>query len=187
MRKKIILFSILVTLQSCTSLRSIFYPEDPYGRGNGKPVKEVNYTNIKTEKTKRTKSKTTKKEIYRPEVNYTNIKKDKKLTAEEQRLYDEIYNPKVKEEKSEYKPSYITITEDGKNVLRLMKRYYNLIESYDIMEMKTKEAVIKLKQAGNTNVNSLQVIKEIHEIIKETKTRSYVLATARVLRNRGIK
>ncbi len=183
MRKKIILISILVTLQSCTSLRSVFYPEDPYGRGNyGRPVKEVNYTNIK-----KTKTKSTKEEIYRPEVNYTNIKKGKKLTAEEQRLYDEIYNPKAKEEKNEYKPSDVTITEDGKNVLRLMKRYYNLIESYDIMEMKTKEAVIKLKQAGNTNVDSLQVIKEIHEIIKETKTRSYVLATARVLRNRGLK
>ncbi len=178
MKRKIILISILIMLQSCASFRSLFSDNsDPYGR-----VIE----NIDEEKKKRKLTKTERK-VYNEVKKAKTEKRKPKLNAKEQKLYDEIYNNSVKEDKEKDRNEDITLSRDGKEVLRLMKKVYNLIESYDIMERKTIEAVTKIREQKNPDEDTMAVIKEIHQILKETKTRSYTLAVARVMRNRGVK
>ncbi len=183
MKRNLILISILVLLQSCTGNRQVF---DPYGRVNIVNKKPVIIKRIEKQEPKQEIKYVEIKEEYHPQIQ---IRKEINLTPEEKKLYDEIYNPSKKVIITEINtdPSKIVLTPDGQKVLRLMKKYYNLIESYEIMEIKTKEAIAKIRIQGNKNIDSLKIIKEIHEVIKETKTRSYVLATARALRNRGIK
>ncbi len=172
MKRKIILISILIMLQSCTSFRNLFSNNsDPYGRVIQK---------IDKEKEKRELTKTEKKVYKKVKVAKTE-KKPLELTAEEKKLYDEIYNKTLEED------GKVILSRDGKEVLRLMKKVYNLIEPYDVMERKTVEAVTKIRKQKNPNEDSMVVIKEINQILKETRTRSYTLAVARVMRNRGVK
>ncbi len=205
MKRKIIFISVLIMLQSCTSL---FHTEDPYGRTKINRNNNEKITEIKTNKEKTKVEKPIEKK-YTPKVNTKrklsaeeqklydeiyNTKKEKKglnLTPEEQKLYDEIYNQgstkKANTTTGKFKKQKVTLSEDGKEVLRLMKKVYNLIESYDIMQKKTIEAVEKIREQKEPDEDPLVVIKEIHKILKETRTRSYTLAVARVMRNRGVK
>ncbi|WP_067139153.1 hypothetical protein [Oceanivirga salmonicida] len=179
MKRKIMFICILIMLQSCTAFRNIFSSnDDPYGRV------------IETIENKQTKRKltTTEKNLYKEVSKAKKEKRELVLTKEEQKLYDEIYNSNREETKhKKHTSSKVTLSEDGKEVLRLMKKVYNLIEPYDVMQKKTIEAVEKIREQKNPDEDPLIVIKEIHKILKETRTRSFTLAVARVMRNRGIK
>lgn len=137
-------------------------------------------------------------EIY-PEKPKEEKKQEVEVKAEEKKQENKISETTtVKIEKTENEekiiPKYtksdyenIKLDANDEKVLRLIKRHYGMIEPHETMELKTKELIFKIRKEQEENITSTEVLALIHEMIKETKTRSFVLAVNRVERNRGLK
>ena len=77
----------------------------------------------------------------------------------------------------------VILTRDIKEILRAIKKDYNLVESNDDIERKTVEGLTRLRKETNKNITPAELLKEIHKVIKETNTKSYTMAISRVLNN----
>lgn len=77
----------------------------------------------------------------------------------------------------------VVLTRDIKEILRAIKKDYNLVESNDDIERKTVEGLTRLRKETNKNITPAELLKEIHKVIKETNTKSYTMAISRVLNN----
>ncbi|VWL84819.1 hypothetical protein [Oceanivirga miroungae] len=81
----------------------------------------------------------------------------------------------------------IRLTSSDKKILNLIKKHYETLESYEIMELKTKELIYIIRKEQEPGISSTKVLQEIHEMIKELRTRSFIIAIDRVAKNRKLR
>lgn len=162
MNKKLVLLVLILSITSCTGFRGVISHNDPYK--NVVLRKKVEHTE-KVEKPRNndiSKMIVVKKEEPKPKVE----------------SLDKIISVKKEEP---IKP--VVLTRDIKEILRAIKKDYNLVESNEDMERKTVEGLTKLRKETNKNITPAELLKEIHKVIKETNTKSYTMAISRVLNN----
>lgn len=132
----------------------------------------INEKNLDTEKTK-----TEEKNIV---LEKTEVEKNKEQVVEVEK---EKILPKYTKEDYES----IKLTSSDVKILNLIKKHYETLESYDILELKTKELIYIIRKEQDPNISSTKVLQEIHEMIKELKTRSFIIAINRVAKNRRLR
>lgn len=129
-----------------------------------------------------------KKEI---KVEIPKIEEKKEIKVEIPKPIDVAVETKVETEKK--MPKYtreqyenIVLSPSDVKILKLIKKHYETLESYEIMELKTKEIIYAVRQQKDPTASTTSILKEIHEVIKELKTKSFVLAVDRVAKNKGL-
>ena len=180
MNKKLVLLALILSITSCTGFKGVISPNDPYK--NVVLRKKLEYTE-KVEKPRNndiSKMIVVKKEEPKPKPkvesldNIISVKKPKPKVES----LDNIISVKREEP---IKP--VILTRDIKEILRAIKKDYNLVESNDDIERKTVEGLTRLRKETNKNITPAELLKEIHKVIKETNTKSYTMAISRVLNN----
>ena len=180
MNKKLVLLALILSITSCTGFKGVISPNDPYK--NVVLRKKLEYTE-KVEKPRNndiSKMIVVKKEEPKPKPkvesldNIISVKKPKPKVES----LDNIISVKKEEP---IKP--VVLTRDIKEILRAIKKDYNLVESNDDIERKTVEGLTRLRKETNKNITPAELLKEIHKVIKETNTKSYTMAISRVLNN----
>lgn len=180
MNKKLVLLALILSITSCTGFKGVISPNDPYK--NVVLRKKVEYKE-KVEKPRNndiSKMIVVKKEEPKPKPkvesldNIISVKKPKPKVES----LDNIISVKKEEP---IKP--VVLTRDIKEILRAIKKDYNLVESNDDIERKTVEGLTRLRKETNKNITPAELLKEIHKVIKETNTKSYTMAISRVLNN----
>lgn len=178
MNKKLVLLVLILSITSCTGFKGVISPNDPYK--NVVLRKKLEHTE-KVEKPRNndiSKMIVVKKEEPKPKVesldNIISVKKPKPKVES----LDNIISVKREEP---IKP--VVLTRDIKEILRAIKKDYNLVESNDDIERKTVEGLTRLRKETNKNITPAELLKEIHKVIKETNTKSYTMAISRVLNN----
>lgn len=162
MNKKLVLLVLILSITSCTGFKGVISHNDPYK--NVVLRKKMEHTE-KVEKPRNndiSKMIVVKKEEPKPKVE----------------SLDKIISVKKEEP---IKP--VVLTRDIKEILRAIKKDYNLVESNDDIERKTVEGLTRLRKETNKNITPAELLKEIHKVIKETNTKSYTMAISRVLNN----
>ena len=182
MNKKLVLLALILSITSCTGFKGVISHNDPYK--NVVLRKKMEHTE-KVEKPRNndiSKMKVVKKEEPKPKPkpkvesldNIISVKKPKPKVES----LDNIISVKREEP---IKP--VVLTRDIKEILRAIKKDYNLVESNDDIERKTVEGLTRLRKETNKNITPAELLKEIHKVIKETNTKSYTMAISRVLNN----
>lgn len=180
MNKKLVLLALILSITSCTGFKGVISHNDPYK--NVVLRKKLEYTE-KVEKPRNndiSKMIVVKKEEPKPKPkvesldNIISVKKPKPKVES----LDNIISVKREEP---IKP--VVLTRDIKEILRAIKKDYNLVESNDDIERKTVEGLTRLRKETNKNITPAELLKEIHKVIKETNTKSYTMAISRVLNN----
>lgn len=180
MNKKLVLLALILSITSCTGFKGVISPNDPYK--NVVLRRKVEYKE-KVEKPRNndiSKMIVVKKEEPKPKPkvesldNIISVKKPKPKVES----LDNIISVKKEEP---IKP--VVLTRDIKEILRAIKKDYNLVESNDDIERKTVEGLTRLRKETNKNITPAELLKEIHKVIKETNTKSYTMAISRVLNN----
>ncbi|WP_308557742.1 hypothetical protein [uncultured Sneathia sp.] len=180
MNKKLVLLALILSITSCTGFKGVISHNDPYK--NVVLRKKVEYKE-KVEKPRNndiSKMIVVKKEEPKPKPkvesldNIISVKKPKPKVES----LDNIISVKKEEP---IKP--VVLTRDIKEILRAIKKDYNLVESNDDIERKTVEGLTRLRKETNKNITPAELLKEIHKVIKETNTKSYTMAISRVLNN----
>lgn len=182
MNKKLVLLALILSITSCTGFKGVISPNDPYK--NVVLRKKLEHTE-KVEKPRNndiSKMIVVKKEEPKPKPkpkvesldNIISVKKPKPKVES----LDNIISVKREEP---IKP--VVLTRDIKEILRAIKKDYNLVESNDDIERKTVEGLTRLRKETNKNITPAELLKEIHKVIKETNTKSYTMAISRVLNN----
>lgn len=180
MNKKLVLLALILSITSCTGFKGVISPNDPYK--NVVLRKKLEHTE-KVEKPRNndiSKMIVVKKEEPKPKPkvesldNIISVKKPKPKVES----LDNIISVKKEEP---IKP--VVLTRDIKEILRAIKKDYNLVESNDDIERKTVEGLTRLRKETNKNITPAELLKEIHKVIKETNTKSYTMAISRVLNN----
>lgn len=180
MNKKLVLLVLILSITSCTGFKGVISPNDPYK--NVVLRKKLEHTE-KVEKPRNndiSKMIVVKKEEPKPKPkveSLDNIISVKKTKPNVESL-DNIISVKKEEP---IKP--VVLTRDIKEILRAIKKDYNLVESNDDIERKTVEGLTRLRKETNKNITPAELLKEIHKVIKETNTKSYTMAISRVLNN----
>ncbi|WP_288867586.1 hypothetical protein [uncultured Sneathia sp.] len=180
MNKKLVLLALILSITSCTGFKGVISPNDPYK--NVVLRKKLEHTE-KVEKPRNndiSKMIVVKKEEPKPKPkveSLDNIISVKKTKPKVESL-DNIISVKKEEP---IKP--VVLTRDIKEILRAIKKDYNLVESNDDIERKTVEGLTRLRKETNKNITPAELLKEIHKVIKETNTKSYTMAISRVLNN----
>lgn len=182
MNKKLVLLVLILSITSCTGFKGVISPNDPYK--NVVLRKKVEYKE-KVEKPHNndiSKMIVVKKEEPKPKPKPRVESLDKiisvKKTKPKVESLDNIISVKREEP---IKP--VVLTRDIKEILRAIKKDYNLVESNDDIERKTVEGLTRLRKETNKNITPAELLKEIHKVIKETNTKSYTMAISRVLNN----
>ena len=180
MNKKLVLLALILSITSCTGFKGVISHNDPYK--NVVLRKKVEYKE-KVEKPRNndiSKMIVVKKEEPKPKPkvesldNIISVKKPKPKVES----LDNIISVKKEEP---IKP--VVLIRDIKEILRAIKKDYNLVESNDDIERKTVEGLTRLRKETNKNITPAELLKEIHKVIKETNTKSYTMAISRVLNN----
>lgn len=180
MNKKLVLLALILSITSCAGFKGVISHNDPYK--NVVLRKKVEYKE-KVEKPRNndiSKMIVVKKEEPKPKPkvesldNIISVKKPKPKVES----LDNIISVKKEEP---IKP--VVLTRDIKEILRAIKKDYNLVESNDDIERKTVEGLTRLRKETNKNITPAELLKEIHKVIKETNTKSYTMAISRVLNN----
>ena len=180
MNKKLVLLVLILSITSCTGFKGVISPNDPYK--NVVLRKKLEHT----EKVEKPRNNDISKMIVvkieepkpKPKVeSLDNIISVKKTKPKVESL-DNIISVKKEEP---IKP--VVLTRDIKEILRAIKKDYNLVESNDDIERKTVEGLTRLRKETNKNITPAELLKEIHKVIKETNTKSYTMAISRVLNN----
>lgn len=180
MNKKLVLLVLILSITSCTGFKGVISPNDPYK--NVVLRKKLEHTE-KVEKPRNndiSKMIVVKKEEPKPKPkveSLDNIISVKKTKPKVESL-DNIISVKKEEP---IKP--VVLTRDIKEILRAIKKDYNLVESNDDIERKTVEGLTRLRKETNKNITPAELLKEIHKVIKETNTKSYTMTISRVLNN----
>jgi lipoprotein len=180
MNKKLVLLALILSITSCTGFKGVISHNDPYK--NVVLRKKLEHIE-KVEKPRNndiSKMIVVKKEEPKPKPkvesldNIISVKKPKPKVES----LDNIISVKREEP---IKP--VILTRDIKEILRAIKKDYNLVESNDDIERKTVEGLTRLRKETNKNITPAELLKEIHKVIKETNTKSYTMAISRVLNN----
>lgn len=180
MNKKLVLLALILSITSCTGFKGVISHNDPYK--NVVLRKKLEHIE-KVEKPRNndiSKMIVVKKEEPKPKPkvesldNIISVKKPKPKVES----LDNIISVKKEEP---IKP--VVLTRDIKEILRAIKKDYNLVESNDDIERKTVEGLTRLRKETNKNITPAELLKEIHKVIKETNTKSYTMAISRVLNN----
>lgn len=180
MNKKLVLLALILSITSCTGFKGVISHNDPYK--NVVLRKKLEHIE-KVEKPRNndiSKMIVVKKEEPKPKPkvesldNIISVKKPKPKVES----LDNIISVKREEP---IKP--VILTRDIKEILRAIKKDYNLVESNDDIERKTVEGLTILRKETNKNITPAELLKEIHKVIKETNTKSYTMAISRVLNN----
>ena len=166
MNKKLVLLVLILSITSCTGFKGVISPNDPYK--NVVLRKKLEHT----EKVEKPRNNDISKMIV--------VKKEEPKPKPKPRVesLDKIISVKKEEP---IKP--VVLTRDIKEILRAIKKDYNLVESNDDIERKTVEGLTRLRKETNKNITPAELLKEIHKVIKETNTKSYTMAISRVLNN----
>ena len=196
MNKKLVLLVLILSITSCTGFKGVISPNDPYK--NVVLRKKVEYKE-KVEKPRNndiSKMIVVKKEEPKPKPkvesldNIISVKKPRPKVESLDNIIS-VKKPKPKVEslnniisvKREEPIKPVVLTRDVKEILRAIKKDYNLVESNDDIERKTVEGLTRLRKETNKNITPAELLKEIHKVIKETNTKSYTMAISRVLNN----
>ncbi|WP_288778274.1 hypothetical protein [uncultured Sneathia sp.] len=164
MNKKLVLLALILSITSCTGFKGVISPNDPYK--NVVLRKKLEHT----EKVEKPRNNDISKMIV--------VKKEEPKPKPKVESLDNIISVKKEEP---IKP--VVLTRDIKEILRAIKKDYNLVESNDDIERKTVEGLTRLRKETNKNITPAELLKEIHKVIKETNTKSYTMAISRVLNN----
>ncbi|MBE3031178.1 hypothetical protein IMK15_04280 [Sneathia sp. DSM 16631] len=164
MNKKLVLLVLILSITSCTGFKGVISPNDPYK--NVVLRKKLEHT----EKVEKPRNNDISKMIV--------VKKEEPKPKPKVESLDNIISVKKEEP---IKP--VVLTRDIKEILRAIKKDYNLVESNDDIERKTVEGLTRLRKETNKNITPAELLKEIHKVIKETNTKSYTMAISRVLNN----
>lgn len=164
MNKKLVLLALILSITSCTGFKGVISPNDPYK--NVVLRKKLEHT----EKVEKPRNNDISKMIV--------VKKEEPKPKPKVESLDNIISLKKEEP---IKP--VVLTRDIKEILRAIKKDYNLVESNDDIERKTVEGLTRLRKETNKNITPAELLKEIHKVIKETNTKSYTMAISRVLNN----
>lgn len=182
MNKKLVLLVLILSITSCTGFRGVISHNDPYK--NVVLRKKVEHTE-KVEKPRNndiSKMIVVKKEEPKPKPKVESLDKIISVKKEEPKPKAESLDNIISVKKEEpIKP--VVLTRDIKEILRAIKKDYNLVESNDDIERKTVEGLTRLRKETNKNITPAELLKEIHKVIKETNTKSYTMAISRVLNN----
>lgn len=196
MNKKLVLLALILSITSCTGFKGVISHNDPYK--NVVLRKKVEYKE-KVEKPRNndiSKMIVVKKEEPKPKPKVESL--DSIISVKKPRPKVEsldniisVKKPKPKVEsldniisvKREEPIKPVVLTRDIKEILRAIKKDYNLVESNDDIERKTVEGLTRLRKETNKNITPAELLKEIHKVIKETNTKSYTMAISRVLNN----
>ena len=196
MNKKLVLLALILSITSCTGFKGVISHNDPYK--NVVLRKKLEYTE-KVEKPRNndiSKMIVVKKEEPKPKPkvesldNIISVKKPRPKVESLDNIIS-VKKPKPKVEsldniisvKREEPIKPVVLTRDIKEILRAIKKDYNLVESNDDIERKTVEGLTRLRKETNKNITPAELLKEIHKVIKETNTKSYTMAISRVLNN----
>lgn len=164
MNKKLVLLVLILSITSCTGFKGVISPNDPYK--NVVLRKKLEHI----EKVEKPRNNDISKMIV--------VKKEEPKPKPKVESLDNIISVKREEP---IKP--VVLTRDIKEILRAIKKDYNLVESNDDIERKTVEGLTRLRKETNKNITPAELLKEIHKVIKETNTKSYTMAISRVLNN----
>lgn len=164
MNKKLVLLVLILSITSCTGFKGVISPNDPYK--NVVLRKKLEHI----EKVEKPRNNDISKMIV--------VKKEEPKPKPKVESLDNIISVKKEEP---IKP--VVLTRDIKEILRAIKKDYNLVESNDDIERKTVEGLTRLRKETNKNITPAELLKEIHKVIKETNTKSYTMAISRVLNN----
>lgn len=166
MNKKLVLLALILSITSCTGFKGVISHNDPYK--NVVLRKKMEHI----EKVEKPRNNDISKMIV--------VKKEEPKPKPKPRVesLDNIISVKKEEP---IKP--VVLTRDIKEILRAIKKDYNLVESNDDIERKTVEGLTRLRKETNKNITPAELLKEIHKVIKETNTKSYTMAISRVLNN----
>lgn len=164
MNKKLVLLALILSITSCAGFKGVISHNDPYK--NVVLRKKVEYK----EKVEKPRNNDISKMIV--------VKKEEPKPKPKVESLDNIISVKKEEP---IKP--VVLTRDIKEILRAIKKDYNLVESNDDIERKTVEGLTRLRKETNKNITPAELLKEIHKVIKETNTKSYTMAISRVLNN----
>lgn len=166
MNKKLVLLALILSITSCTGFKGVISHNDPYK--NVVLRRKVEYK----EKVEKPRNNDISKMIV--------VKKEEPKPKPKPKVesLDNIISVKREEP---IKP--VVLTRDIKEILRAIKKDYNLVESNDDIERKTVEGLTRLRKETNKNITPAELLKEIHKVIKETNTKSYTMAISRVLNN----
>lgn len=182
MNKKLVLLALILSITSCTGFKGVISPNDPYK--NVVLRKKLEHTE-KVEKPRNNDiskmivvKKEEPKQKPKPKVESLDKIISVKKTKPKVESLDNIISVKREEP---IKP--VVLTRDIKEILRAIKKDYNLVESNDDIERKTVEGLTRLRKETNKNITPAELLKEIHKVIKETNTKSYTMAISRVLNN----
>lgn len=186
MNKKLVLLVLILSITSCTGFKGVISPNDPYK--NVVLRKKLEHIE-KVEKPRNndiSKMIVVKKEEPKPKPKprvesldkIISVKKEEPKPKPKVESLDNIISVKKEEP---IKP--VVLTRDIKEILRAIKKDYNLVESNDDIERKTVEGLTRLRKETNKNITPAELLKEIHKVIKETNTKSYTMAISRVLNN----
>ena len=196
MNKKLVLLALILSITSCTGFKGVISHNDPYK--NVVLRKKLEHIE-KVEKPRNndiSKMIVVKKEEPKPKPkvesldNIISVKKPKPKVESLDNIIS-VKKPKPKVEsldniisvKREEPIKPVILTRDIKEILRAIKKDYNLVESNDDIERKTVEGLTRLRKETNKNITPAELLKEIHKVIKETNTKSYTMAISRVLNN----
>lgn len=166
MNKKLVLLALILSITSCTGFKGVISHNDPYK--NVVLRKKLEYT----EKVEKPRNNDISKMIVAKK------EEPKQKPKPKVESLDNIISVKKEEP---IKP--VVLTRDIKEILRAIKKDYNLVESNDDIERKTVEGLTRLRKETNKNITPAELLKEIHKVIKETNTKSYTMAISRVLNN----
>lgn len=164
MNKKLVLLALILSITSCTGFKGVISHNDPYK--NVVLRKKLEHI----EKVEKPRNNDISKMIV--------VKKEEPKPKPKVESLDNIISVKKEEP---IKP--VVLTRDIKEILRAIKKDYNLVESNDDIERKTVEGLTRLRKETNKNITPAELLKEIHKVIKETNTKSYTMAISRVLNN----
>lgn len=182
MNKKLVLLVLILSITSCTGFKGVISHNDPYK--NVVLRKKMEHTE-KVEKPRNndiSKMIVVKKEEPKPKPKVESLDKIISVKKEEPKPKAESLDNIISVKKEEpIKP--VVLTRDIKEILRAIKKDYNLVESNDDIERKTVEGLTRLRKETNKNITPAELLKEIHKVIKETNTKSYTMAISRVLNN----
>lgn len=180
MNKKLVLLALILSITSCTGFKGVISHNDPYK--NVVLRKKLEYTE-KVEKPRNndiSKMIVVKKEEPKPKPKVESL--DSIISVKKPRPKVESLDNIISVKREEpIKP--VVLTRDIKEILRAIKKDYNLVESNDDIERKTVEGLTRLRKETNKNITPAELLKEIHKVIKETNTKSYTMAISRVLNN----
>lgn len=184
MNKKLVLLALILSITSCTGFKGVISPNDPYK--NVVLRKKLEHTE-KVEKPRNndiSKMIVVKKEEPKPKPKPKVESLDKIISVKKEEPKPKVESlDNIISVKKEEPIKPVVLTRDIKEILRAIKKDYNLVESNDDIERKTVEGLTRLRKETNKNITPAELLKEIHKVIKETNTKSYTMAISRVLNN----